>query len=200
MNLGQAPDTLQLQIAGCRICAERFAATTTRHSPRPIVWFGQSPRLLIAGQAPGLRVHETGKPFFDRSGDRLREWLGLSSDVFYDRSRVAIVPMAFCFPGYDAKGADLPPPQICGATWHQRVMAALGEVPLTILVGGYAHRWHLGKQSNVTQTVRDWRDHAPRVFPLPHPSWRNTGWLKKNPWFAAELLPDLRRHVKDTLE
>ena len=147
-----------------------------------------------------MRVHLAGKPFWDRSGDRLRDWLGLEEDQFYDRSRIAIVPMAFCFPGYDAAGSDLPPPPICGATWHARVMDELGDVPLTVLVGGYAHRWHLGTKSNVTTTVQNWRDLAPRVFPLPHPSWRNTAWLNKNPWFAAELLPALRTRVKEALQ
>ena len=192
--------SLQDEIATCRICANRFAATQTRHGPRPIVWFGHSPRILIAGQAPGLRVHAAGRPFADRSGDRLRGWMGVSPEQFYDRSRIAIVPMAFCFPGYDGAGADLPPPQICGATWHDRVMAELGPVPLTILVGGYAHRWHLGTKAGVTQTVARWRDYAPRILPLPHPSWRNTAWLKKNPWFAADLLPALQTMVKDALQ
>ncbi|HEV8034522.1 uracil-DNA glycosylase family protein [Yoonia sp.] len=192
--------SLQHEISACRICADRFAQTKTRHSPRPVVWFQNSPRILIAGQAPGLRVHEAGRPFADRSGDRLRDWLGLDSASFYDRERIAIVPMAFCFPGYDAKGADLPPPAICGATWHDRVMAALGDVPLTILVGGYAHRWHLGPQKSVTATVAGWRGLAPRVFPLPHPSWRNTAWLKKNAWFETDLLPSLRKAVKDELQ
>lgn len=200
MSAMQSPLPLQHQIAACRICAGRFAETATRHAPRPVVWFGASPRILIAGQAPGLRVHEAGKPFFDRSGDRLRDWLGLDEETFYDRSRIAIVPMAFCFPGYDAKGADLPPPPVCRATWHDQVMATLGEVPLTVLVGGYAHRWHLGTRAGVTATVMGWRDLAPRVFPLPHPSWRNTGWLKNNPWFAAALLPDLRATVAKVLE
>lgn len=191
--------TLANEISACRLCAERFASTATGHAPRPVVWFRDRPRILIAGQAPGLRVHLEGKPFRDRSGDRLRDWLGLDEDSFYDRRRIAIVPMAFCFPGYDARGADLPPPKICAATWHDKVMAALGDVPLTILVGGHAHRFHLNRPANVTQTVRDWRDLAPRIFPLPHPSWRNTGWLKKNPWFADDLLPELRRAVKDVL-
>ena len=155
---------------------------------------------MIAGQAPGLRVHQSGRPFTDPSGDRLRDWLGMECETFYDRSQIAIVPMAFCFPGYDASGSDLPPPKICGETWHERVMDELGNPRLTILVGAYAHRWHLGAKASVTQTVRDWRDHAPRVFPLPHPSWRNTGWLKKNPWFAAELLPELRTAAKDALQ
>ncbi|MEL7180615.1 MAG: uracil-DNA glycosylase family protein [Pseudomonadota bacterium] len=191
--------SLQQDITACRLCADRFALTASQHAPRPVVWFGDKPRILIAGQAPGLRVHQSGQPFTDRSGDRLREWLGMDEPTFYDKSRIAIVPMAFCFPGYDVKGSDLPPPKICGQTWHSKVMDALDDPPLTVLVGGYAHRWHLGKQGSVTQTVRNWRDFAPRVFPLPHPSWRNTGWLKKNPWFATELLPDLRNAVKDTL-
>ncbi|MEJ8562959.1 uracil-DNA glycosylase family protein [Yoonia sp. GPGPB17] len=190
---------VQEEISACRICANRFAATVSRHEPRPVVWFRSKPRVLIAGQAPGLRVHQSGRPFTDRSGDRLRDWLGLDDTTFYDRSQIAIVPMAFCFPGYDAKGSDLPPPKICGETWHARVMDVLGDPPLTVLVGGYAHHWHLGNRAGVTETVRNWRDHAPRVFPLPHPSWRNTGWLKKNPWFTADLLPQLRAQVKDAL-
>lgn len=131
-------------IAACRLCAGDFAATATAHVPRPVVWFRPGARLLVAGQAPGARVHASGRPFTDPSGDRLRDWLGLSGDAFYDRARVAIVPMAFCFPGYDEKGADLPPPARCGATWHARVMRVLGPVALTVLVGGHAHRWHLG--------------------------------------------------------
>ena len=163
------------------------------------MWFKANPRILIAGQAPGMRVHESGKPFTDRSGDRLRDWLDMAPEVFYDRTKVAIVPMAFCFPGYDANGSDLPPPRICGETWHAHVMAVLSDPPLTILVGSYAHRWHLGGRRGVTETVHGWRDHAPRVFPLPHPSWRNTAWLKKNTWFEADLLPQLRIAVKDAL-
>ena len=147
-----------------------------------------------------MRVHASGKPFDDRSGVRLRDWLGIAPDVFYDQTRIAIVPMAFCFPGYDAKGADLPPPKICGATWHDRVMHHLGDVPLTIIVGGYAQRHHLGAKNSVTATFQGWRDFAPRVYPLPHPSWRNTGRLKKNPWFTDELLPNLRAQVKDALQ
>lgn len=188
------------EIASCRLCAARFAATATQHHPRPVVWFGSQPRILIASQAPGMRVHAAGTPFWDRSGDRLRDWLGLGPDTFYDRSQIAIVPMAFCFPGYDAGGSDLPPPAICRATWHDRVMAALGDVPLKIVIGGHAHRWHLGPQKSVTETVRNWRGHAPRVFPLPHPSWRNTAWLNKNPWFAADLLPSLRDRVTEVLQ
>ncbi|MAY86755.1 MAG: uracil-DNA glycosylase [Pseudooceanicola sp.] len=188
------------EIRACRLCADRFAATATAHAPRPVAWFRPGARLLIAGQAPGARVHASGRPFTDPSGDRLRDWLGIDEDVFYDQSKVAIVPMAFCFPGYNARGADLPPPPICARTWHARVMAELGEMPLTVLVGGHAHRWHMGTRAPVTATVASWRAHAPRVFPLPHPSWRNTGWLKKNPWFQADLLPVLQSRVREVLE
>ena len=191
---------LPQEIAACRICAERFAATETSHAPRPVVWFKPGARLLIAGQAPGMRVHKSGKPFDDPSGDRLREWLGLSEVEFYDTSRVAIVPMAFCFPGYDAKGSDLPPPKVCGQTWHDRVMESLESVQLSVIVGGYAQKYHMGVKTGVTETVRDWRAHAPRRFPLPHPSWRNTAWLKKNPWFEAELLPVLKARVREVMD
>jgi len=187
------------EIAACRICAERFAATQTAHAPRPVAWFRPGARLLIAGQAPGMRVHRSGRPFDDASGERLRDWLGVTRDEFYDLSRVAVVPMAFCFPGYDAKGADLPPPRVCGQTWHDRVMADLESVRLRVLVGGYAHRYHLGVRTGVTETVRGWRAWAPDVFALPHPSWRNTGWLKKNPWFEAELVPVLRARVREVM-
>lgn len=188
--------SLQTQIEACRLCRARFRATATAHEPRPVVWFARGARILVVGQAPGIRVHETGRPFNDRSGDRLRDWMGVDRETFYDRTRLAIAPMAFCFPGYDAKGADLPPPAICAETWRDRVNAEIGPVDLTLLVGGAAQRWYLGTRS-VTETVRGWRAHAPDLFPLPHPSWRNTGWLKKNPWFEAELLPVLRARVKE---
>ena len=190
--------SLRDQITDCRLCAGRFAVTATAHHPRPVVWFQPSARLLIVGQAPGARVHESGKPFDDASGQRLRDWMGVTPEQFYDREKVAIVPMAFCFPGYDAKGSDLPPPPLCAATWRGRVMDSLTP-RLTLLVGGHAQRWHLGTKAPVSQTVRGWRDHGPGVFPLPHPSWRNTGWLKRNDWFADELLPDLRTRVHEVL-
>lgn len=192
---------LKFEMNRCQLCAERFAATASAHAPRPVVWFEAGAPILLAGQAPGLRVHEAGVPFQDRSGDRLREWLGIAESDFYERTKLAIVPMAFCFPGYDARGADLPPPPICAATWRERVMKALGPPALTLLVGGYAQRWHLGPaaKGGVTRTVAAWRDHAPEVFPLPHPSWRNTAWLKRNPWFEAELLPALRTRVRQVL-
>lgn len=187
------------RIAACTLCADMFAATATAHRPRPVVWFQPGARLLIAGQAPGAKVHASGRPFTDPSGDRLRDWLGIDAETFYDLSQVAIVPMAFCFPGYDAKGSDLPPPRRCAETWRAAVMETLDEVRLTVLVGGHAHRWHLGAAGRVADTVAGWRDHAPRVFVLPHPSWRNIGWLKRNPWFEADLLPELRAHVRKVL-
>lgn len=187
------------QIRACRLCADAFARTATAHEPRPVVWFSEKPRILIAGQAPGMRVHKSGRPFSDPSGDRLREWLGLDEAAFYDRSRIAIIPMAFCFPGYDARGADLPPPKRCAATWHSRVMASLEPIPLKVLVGGHAHKWHLGTRTGVTETVRAWKRAVPHVFALPHPSWRNTAWLKRNPWFEAEVLPALRARVQEVL-
>ncbi|MEM9250649.1 MAG: uracil-DNA glycosylase family protein [Pseudomonadota bacterium] len=194
--------TVQDEITACRICTPRFAATHTAHAPRPVVWFGAGARILVAGQAPGARVHASGRPFDDPSGVRLRSWMGIDEATFYDLARIAILPMAFCFPGYNAKGSDLPPPPICARTWHTAAMAALGAVPLTLLVGGYAHRYHLGRagaEGGVTATVQRWRAHLPNVFPLPHPSWRNTAWLKKNPWFEAELLPVLRARVAAVL-
>lgn len=192
---------LATRITGCRLCAGRFAATATAHAPRPVVWYRPGARILIASQAPGLRVHGAGRPFADASGVRLRDWLGVDEATFYDRTRIAIVPMAFCFPGYDAKGSDLPPPRLCAATWRAEVMAEL-KPELLLLIGAYAQAWHLGREATaggVTATVAGWRAHAPRVFPLPHPSWRNTGWLKRNPWFAEEVLPVLRARVKELL-
>ncbi|WP_417700839.1 uracil-DNA glycosylase family protein [Pseudophaeobacter sp.] len=192
-------DELCVQISACRICADRFAKTQTAHQPRPVAWFATGARILIAGQAPGLRVHDSGRPFTDASGDRLRDWLGLEKAQFYDRAQVAIVPMAFCFPGYNRQKSDLPPPPICARTWHDKVLQALPNIELTVLVGGHAQCYHLEGKTPVNQRVAAWRDYAPRVFPLPHPSWRNTGWLKQNPWFAADLLPVLRGRVKELM-
>lgn len=193
------PADILREIAGCRLCAARFAATETAHAPRPIFQWHPEARVLIASQAPGMRAHRSGRPFDDPSGDRLRAWLGIGREVFYG-PRLAILPMGFCFPGYDAAGADLPPPKICAQTWRRPLFEAVGPFDLTLLVGGHAQAWHLGRRAPVTGTVADWRAHAPRVFPLPHPSWRNTAWLKKHPWFEAELLPALQARVREVLE
>lgn len=187
------------EIAACRLCADQFGGTATGHAPRPVPWFASATPILIAGQAPGARVHESGKPFTDPSGDRLRAWMGIDASVFYNRARVSILPMAFCFPGYNAKGSDLPPPPVCARTWRQAAMDHIGGPQLTLLVGGYAQKWHLGGNDSVTARVSNWRAHAPNVFPLPHPSWRNTGWIKKNPWFTGELLPALQARVQHVI-
>ncbi len=192
-------EALEAEIAACRACAGRFAATRTAHAPRPVTRISATARLLIAGQAPGARVHASGLPFDDRSGDRLRDWLGVDRETFYDRSRIAILPMAFCFPGYDAKGSDLPPPPLCAQLWRARALAAMPRVELTLLVGAHAQAWALGGKRTLTERVQDWREHLPGPVPLPHPSWRNTAWLRRNPWFEEELVPWLRARVSELL-
>ena len=193
-------DDITARAQACTLCAERFAATRTAHRPRPVVWLSDRAPILIAGQAPGARVHASGLPFDDRSGDRLRDWLGVDRAAFYNRDRFVILPMAFCFPGYDAKGSDLPPPAICAATWRAEALAAMPQIRLRVLIGGPAQRWHLGGGSSVTATVEAWRDHPPGTFALPHPSWRNTGWLRRNPWFEADVIPRLRAAVALALD
>jgi uracil-DNA glycosylase len=185
---------LVADIRACRICADIL-------EPNPVLRVSSTARLMIASQAPGLRVHKTGLPFNDPSGDRLRAWMGIDRETFYDAKRVAVTGMAFCFPGYDAAGADRPPPKICAQHWRARLMDALPPAKLTLLVGSYAQTWHLGEaaKSTMTETVRAWREYAPRYIPLPHPSWRNNGWLKKNPWFERELLAYLQKRVRRAL-
>ena len=198
-------DALREEIARCRICRDtplRGDAYRLPHEPRPVAVISTTARVLIAGQAPGLRVHESGVPFNDASGDRLRDWLDVDRETFYDRDRFAIVPMGFCFPGYDAKGSDLPPRRECAPQWRERVLAAMPQIELVLAIGQYAQAWHLGGQrrENMTETVRAWQsilfaNRPPAVLPLPHPSWRNSGWIKRNPWFERELLPTLRQRI-----
>lgn len=180
------------EVRACRVCAADLP-----RGPRPVLRAKASARLLIIGQAPGTKVHESGIPWNDRSGDRLRDWLQLDREVFYDEKRVAIMPMGFCYPGVDANGGDRPPRRECAPLWHARVLHRLPHIELTLLVGGYAQKYYLGDgcAATVTEAVRRWRSHADRFIPLPHPSWRNTGWLKRNPWFEAELLPELRKRA-----
>ncbi|MXU64653.1 uracil-DNA glycosylase family protein [Oceanomicrobium pacificus] len=193
-------DHFEAEISRCRICADRFAATRTAHVPRPVTRLSDRAPILIAGQAPGARVHNSGLPFDDRSGDRLRDWLGVDRATFYDRDAFAILPMGFCFPGYSASGSDLPPPKICAATWRDRALDLMPQIRLTLLVGGYAQGWHMaGDRRSVTDRVAGWRANWPARVPLPHPSWRNTGWLKRHPWFEAELVPALRDRVATLL-
>jgi uracil-DNA glycosylase len=187
---------LLAEIRACRICEAYLP-----HGVRPVLHLSAASKLCIASQAPGLRVHESGISFDDASGDRLRDWMGVSRDVFYDESKLALVGMAFCFPGYDAHGHDLPPRPECAATWRERLFAARPPFETILLVGSYALSWHLGARAkaNMTETVKAWREYAPDFIALPHPSWRNNGWLKKNPWFAAELLPYLRARVASVI-
>jgi uracil-DNA glycosylase len=161
-----------------------------------------SARLLIVGQAPGTRVHETGVPWNDPSGDRLRDWLAIDRDAFYDSGRIAIVPMGFCYPGRDAKGGDLPPREECAPLWHARLRALLPNIELTLLVGRYAQAHYLGERAGATlsATVAAWRDYLPDHLPLPHPSWRTRGWARRNPWFDAEVIPALRATVHRLLD
>jgi uracil-DNA glycosylase len=167
----------------------------------PVLRASSTARLAIISQAPGFRVHKTGLPFNDPSGDRLRDWIGLDRERFYDESRVAIVPMGFCFPGYDAHGGDRAPRRECARIWRKRLFDELPDFRLALLVGSYAQAWHLGDRAkrNMTETVTAWRNYSPGYIPLPHPSWRNNGWLKKHPWFECELLPHLRRRVRAAL-
>jgi uracil-DNA glycosylase len=180
------------EVRACRVCAAHLPL-----GPRPVLRARSTARLLVVGQAPGSKVHETGIPWNDRSGDRLREWLQLDRATFYDETRIAIVPMGFCYPGVDANGGDRPPRRECAPLWHARIMALLPRIEFTLLVGSYAHARYLGerRRATVTDTVRAWPDFAPAYLPLPHPSWRNTGWLKRNRWFETELLPALRERV-----
>ncbi len=171
------------------------------HEPRPVIRGQASARICIAGQAPGTRVHASGIPFDDPSGDRLRNWMGIDREAFYDEARIAVVPMGFCFPGLDAKGGDLPPRAECGPAWHDKVFGVLENLELILLVGAYAQKWHLRarRKKSLTDTVKTWPEYGPRYLPLPHPSWRNTGWLKKNPWFEQDVLPHLKDEVARSL-
>jgi uracil-DNA glycosylase len=167
--------------------------------PRPTFRVSTTARLLIIGQAPGTRVHETGVPWNDPSGDRLRGWLGVDRDAFYDAARVAIVPTGLCYPGRLPSGGDAPPRRICAPQWHPRLIPLMPDISLTLLVGSYAQEAALGAGA-MTDRVRAFRDHLPQYFPLPHPSWRTTAWVRRNPWFDAEVLPDLRTRVRDILQ
>jgi uracil-DNA glycosylase len=196
-------ETLLRELRACRVCRDApMRGPPLPHEPRPVIQASATARLCIAGQAPGTRVHASGRPFTDPSGVRLRQWLGLDEARFYDASRVAIVPMGHCFPGLDAKGSDLPPRAECAPLWRDCVFAALPAVELVLAIGQYAQAWHLGAMRGATlsQTVAQWRaildrPAHPQVIPLPHPSWRNNGWLRKHPWFEDELLPVLRVKV-----
>jgi uracil-DNA glycosylase len=198
-------DDLTVRIARCRICRDRPEGSPLPHEPRPVFQAAATARILIAGQAPGTRVHQSGRPFTDPSGDRLRAWLAVTQEEFYDASRFAIIPMGFCFPGQDERGADLPPRRECAPAWRQGLINALPRIALILAVGTYAQRWHLGQDARptLTESVADWRvamARSPPVIPLPHPSWRNNAWLRNNPWFEQDLLPVLREAVRNLLQ
>ena len=194
--MGGRFDALLKEVRGCSFCAAHLPL-----GPRPVVRMRRSARLLVIGQAPGTKVHETGIPWNDRSGDVLRGWLGMDREQFYDESRIAIMPMGFCYPGVDKNGGDRPPRPECAPLWHPPLTALMPQIELVLLVGSHAQAWYLGKQRgrSMTGTVAAWRDHQQRFIPTPHPSWRNTGWLNRNPWFEAELVPELRRRVAGLL-
>jgi len=180
------------EVRACTICTAHLP-----QSPRPVLQAGATARILIAGQAPGRKVAASGVPFDDASGDRLRAWMGIDKAAFYDPDFIAILPMGFCYPGTGTSG-DLPPRAECAATWRARLLEQLPSIRLTLVIGTYAQAWHLkqpGTGANLTATVGAWRTHGARVLPLPHPSPRNNGWLKRNPWFEADVLPELKARV-----
>lgn len=201
---------IKRSIRACRICRDQpkhFPALP--HDPNPVCIVSTQARIAICGQAPGIRVHNSSVPFNDPSGDRLRQWLGTSREEFYDPSLFAIVPMGFCFPGYDKHGGDLPPRRECRQIWHDRVFASMPQLEIILVIGQYALAYHLPDRPNksLTDTVRNWQDliATPNkagqiIFPLPHPSRRNSGWLKRNPWFNAEVVPVLQQKIRHILE
>ena len=194
--MSQSLALLEKEIRACTLCTDHLPL-----GPRPVIQVSTSASILIVGQAPGSRVHETGVPFDDPSGDRLRDWLGIDKDVFYDKSKIALVPMGFCFPG-TGKSGDLPPRPECADTWRVKLLEQLPNIKLTIVVGQYAQAWHLDKvnKENLTETVRAWKEYWPRAIPLPHPSPRNNIWLKKNSWFEGNVLPSLKKRIRALLK
>jgi len=179
------------EIRACTLCAEHLPL-----GPRPVVQVHPAARVLVVGQAPGTAVHKSGVPFDDPSGDRLRTWMGINKDTFYDETKVALVPMGFCYPG-KGKGGDLPPRPECASTWRSPLLAHLQHIELTLVIGRYAIDWHLqpAKSATLREVVADWGSYWPQQLPLPHPSPRNSQWLRNNPWVEAELIPNLQKKV-----
>lgn len=194
MTRRDLPDLIT-DIRTCTLCA-----STLPCAPRPVLQASASAKILIVGQAPGRRVQESGIPFDDPSGDRLRSWMGVDHDTFYDAQKIAITPMGFCYPG-TGKSGDLPPRPECAKTWRKPLMALMSHVELTLVIGQYAIAWHLPEErkNTLTKTVQNWRHYWPSKLVLPHPSPRNNIWLKKNPWFQDELLPPLRRRINELI-
>lgn len=182
------------EIRACQLCAMDMT-----QAPRPVLQVSSTAKILIAGQAPGNLAMQSGRPFTDPSGTRLREWLQMDETEFYNPAQVAIVPMGFCFPGYDKNGGDIPPMKRCAETWHAALLQRLPQIELKVLIGAYAQRWYLQQQAEktLTGTVKSWRRFLDQgIIVAPHPSWRNTAWLKRNPWFETEVLPELRKRVQ----
>jgi uracil-DNA glycosylase len=195
--MSRALDRTLAEVHRCRLCAAELPL-----GPRPIVRVAPQTRLLLVGQAPSTTVHASGLPFDGRSGDRLRDWLGIGRDQFYGNARLGFMPVGFCYTGRNERGGDNPPARICAPTWHPRLRPLLPNVEMTLLVGQYALARYLGsrRKASLTETVEAWRDYLPEFLPLPHPSWRNTGWLTRHPWFEREVVTELRRQVKRLLE
>ncbi len=195
-------DKLLADIRACRICLDEPERFVLPHEPRPVLQISKTAKILIVGQAPGARVHQSGKPFTDPSGDRLRDWMGIDEDIFYNDQLIAIVPMGFCFPGNDNKGGDLPPRPECPPKWRLQLLRHLEQLELILLVGQYAQRWHLGGlcKPTLSETVFAWSESfeqsTPPILPLPHPSWRNNNWINNNPWFERDVLPVLKSEVE----
>jgi uracil-DNA glycosylase len=181
------------EVRACRICAADLP-----FGPRPVLQLASTARLLIIGQAPGSKVHQSGIPWNDASGERLRDWLKLDRSVFYDEATVAIVPMGFCYPGAGENGADEPPRPECAPHWHERLFKHIPDLQLTLLIGQYAHRHYLGagRKGSMTETVKAFSEYAPQFFPLPHPSWRSVVWMRRHPWFEQTVIPELRKAVR----
>ena len=196
MTSSEGFEALVARARACRVCAAHLPL-----GPRPAFRLAESARLLIVGQAPGTKVHATSIPWNDPSGDRLRVWLRIDRDAFYDTARIAILPTGLCYPGRLPRGGDCPPRPECAPLWHPPLRAALPNIRLTLLVGSYAQAYYLGARrgATLTATVRGYRDYLPEFLPLPHPSWRTLAWTKRNPWFARRVLPELRRRVEDML-
>ncbi len=187
--------SLLTEVRACTICAAHLP-----HGVRPVLQIHPQARVLIAGQAPGRKVHESGVPFDDASGERLRDWMGVTREVFYDAKRVAILPMGFCFPGSTKKSGDLPPRPECAPAWRAQLLARLRNLEISLVIGQYAQAYHLAdKPVSLTDAVKSWRTHWPTVVPMPHPSPRNNLWLRRNPWFETELLPSLRARLSEVL-
>jgi len=193
---GETLEELLARVRACRACADELPL-----GPRPVLRAKESARLLIVGQAPGIKVHETGIPWNDPSGDRLRAWMNVDRETFYDESRIAIIPAGLCSPGRSARGGDLPPRKECAELWLEPLLAHLPNVSFTVLCGQYAHKLYLGQRikPSLTETVRAWREYFPEYLPLPHPSFRNLLWMKKNPWFESQVVPALRKRVHELL-